>query len=163
MSHLIGVGSDFRSALLFQAGSQRLDIIIDDAWLDENQQLVSFAVVRSELENIPEPRYVHQVGDPVVIFSNLILDEPAQNYGCAAWDRYCCCQALAINDRDLISGNSYIAAKGVINLSDLERHLIFRIDQRDHLKPKFDIFVADGGCNRSAAAVVNDAAGGPGC
>src|SRR5271165_6256439 len=87
MSQLICVSTNLRSSLLFQAGSQRLDIIINNGWLDENQQLVSFAVVRSELEQIPEPRYVHQVGDPVVIFSNLILDEPAQNYGCAARDR----------------------------------------------------------------------------
>jgi hypothetical protein len=111
MSHLIGVGSDFRSALLFQAGSQRLDIIINDGWLDENQQLVSFAGVVSKLEQISEVRHVHQVGDPVVIFSNLILDEPAQNYGCAARDRYCCGQPLAIDYRDLVSGNIYIAAK----------------------------------------------------
>ena len=131
-------------------------------WMKTNNSSRSrlFVVI---LEQIPEPRYVHQVGDPVVIFSNLILDQPAQNYGCAARDRYCCRQALAINDRDLVSGNIYIAAKGVINLSDLERYLIFRIDQRDHLKPKFDIFVADGCCNRSAAAVVNNAAGRPGC
>ncbi len=131
--------------------------------MDENQQLVAFAVVRGVLENISEVWHVHQVGDPAVIFINLILDEPAQNYGCATGDRYGGCQSLAINDGDLVSRNKYIGAKGVINLSDLERYFIFRIDQRDHLKPKFDIFVADGCCNRGAVAIVNDAAGRPGC
>ena len=53
MSHLISISANFRSSLLFQAGSQRLDIIINNGWLDENQQLVSFAVVRSELEKFP--------------------------------------------------------------------------------------------------------------
>ena len=88
---MIGVGSDFRSTLLFQAGSQRLDIIIDDAWLDEDQQLVSFTIVGSGPEEIAEIRHIHEVRDAAEIFSNLILNEPAQNYCCATWDRYCCC------------------------------------------------------------------------
>ncbi len=115
------------------------------------------------LEQISEVRQVHEVRDTAVILSDLILNQPAQNDGGTARDGYGRRQPLTIDDRDLVSGDVNIAAERVINLRNFKRDFVVGINQRNHFKPEFDIFVADGGSNRSAIAVINYATCGSSC
>ncbi len=55
-----------------------------------------------------------------------------------------------------------VVTKGVIDLGDLQGHLILRIDQRNDFQAKLDILVAHRGRHRGAAAVIDHSAGGAG-
>jgi len=91
----------FWPAFFFQTGTQGLDIIIDDGWLNENQQLIPGIIPRLILEEVPQIREVHQVGDAANIFGRLILDQSAENDCRAAGNRHRGRQTLAINNRGL--------------------------------------------------------------
>src|SRR5208337_2044419 len=99
------------------------------------------------------------IRDPVVTLSDLILDQTTKNDCGPARNGHSCRQTLAVNNGNLVPRDINVVSERVVNLGDLQGHLVVGVNQRNHFKTELHIFIADRCGNGGAAAVVNDTAG----
>src|ERR1700720_360432 len=162
MRQLVGIGSDLGTALFFQTSTQRLDVIINNGRLNEDQQLVSDVILCLIFEQVPQIRDIHQVRNAAIILGRLILNQSTQNDRGATGNGDRRRQTLAIDNRSLGPRYIDVGAKRIIDLGDFQSYLVVGVDQGDHLKVELYILVIDGRRNCGTAAVINNSAGGSG-